>query len=467
MKIKKLFGDRKFYKRVFMICVPMIIQSGITNIVSLVDNVMVGRIGTEQMSGVAISNQLIFVYNLVIFGAVSGAGIFAAQYYGKRDHEGVRFVFRFKYLVCTLFTLLGMLVLWLFKEPLINMFLHDGSAQGDLEATLAYGIDYLIIMLIGLLPFAIKEAYASTLKETGQTVVPMVAGVIAVGVNLVLNYILIFGNFGAPKLGVEGAAIATVISRFVECAFVIAWTHIKKEENQFIKGAYSSFRIPLPLLKSVVIKGTPLLLNESLWAVGMTMMTQSYSTRGLDVIAGLNISSTVSNVFNVVFFSIGSAVAIIVGQLLGADKFEEARDTDTKLIAFGVMSCFVVGGVMAAISRIFPEFYVTTDDAKAYAAFFILVAAILMPVHAFTHASYFTLRSGGKTLITFIFDSGFVWGISVPLAFCLSRFTALPIRELYLICQSVEIVKAVIGFALVKKGVWIHNVVNDNQNVVD
>ena len=106
MKIKKLFGDRKFYKRVFKICVPMIIQSGITNIVSLLDNIMVGRIGTEQMSGVAIANQLIFVYNLVIFGAVSGAGIFAAQYYGKRDHEGVRFVFRFKYLVCTIFTLL-------------------------------------------------------------------------------------------------------------------------------------------------------------------------------------------------------------------------------------------------------------------------------------------------------------------------------------------------------------------------
>ena len=174
----------------------------------------------------------------------------------------------------------------------------------------------------------------------------MKAGVIAVFVNLILNYILIYGKLGAPALGVQGAAIATIISRFVECAVVLIHTHRHVQQNPFVKGLYSTLKVPAGLVAKIITKGMPLLLNETLWAAGMAMLTQCYSIRGLNVIAALNISNTINNVFNIVFLALGDSVAIIVGQLLGAGKMKEARDTDNKMIAFSVISCTVMAVFM-------------------------------------------------------------------------------------------------------------------------
>ena len=186
---------------------------------------------------------------------------------------------------------------------------------------------------------------------------------------------------------------------------------------------------------------------------------QCYSYRGLNAVAALNISTTISNLFNVVFLALGSAIAIIVGQLLGAGKMEEARQTDTKLIAFSVASCLVLGSILAVLAPLFPMLYKTTQEVKDLAAVFIRIAALCMPLAGFVHASYFTLRSGGKTIVTFLFDSVFLWCVTVPLAYCLSRFTGLHIVPLYLCCQLIDIIKCIIGFVLLKKGVWINNIV--------
>lgn len=459
MNLRKFIGTKEFYKKVIFITIPIILQNGITNFVGLLDNIMVGQVGTDQMSGVAIVNQLLFVFNLSIFGGISGAGIFTAQYYGKGSHEGVRQTFRFKMIICLIIALLGFGVLAGFAEPLIGMFLHDGSSTGNVEETLQYGIDYLKVMLIGLLPFAINSAYTSTLRETGETVLPMKAGIIAVLVNLFFNYILIFGNFGGPAMGVTGAAIATVISRFVECGIVIIWTHTHVKKVSFIEGVYKSLYIPLPLVKQIVIKGFPLMLNEFLWSVGMTLLTQNYSTRGLATVAALNISNTINNVFNVIYIALGSTVAIIIGQHLGANRMEDAKREDTQLIAFSVASCFVVGAVLILIAPLFPKLYNTTDEVKEIAKNLIYVVAIMMPINAFLHSSYFTLRSGGKTVITFFFDSVFVCCISVPAAFILAHYTEIPIIAMFAMVQSIDLIKCVIGFVLVKKGVWLQNMV--------
>ncbi len=459
MNLRKLIGTKEFYKKVLFITIPIILQNGITNFVGLLDNIMVGQVGTDQMSGVAIVNQLLFVFNLSIFGGISGAGIFTAQYYGKGSHEGVRQTFRFKMITCILVTLIGLAVLIGFEEPLIGMFLHDGSVTGNAEETLRYGMDYLKVMLIGLLPFAINSAYTSTLRETGETLLPMKAGITAVFINLCLNYILIFGNFGAPALGVVGAAIATVISRFVECGIVIIWTHTHAKKVPFIEGAYSSLYIPLPLVKQILIKGLPLMINEFLWSVGMTLLTQNYSTRGLATVAALNISNTINNVFNVIYIALGSTVAIIIGQHLGANRMEDAKREDTQLIAFSVGSCFVVGAVLILIAPLFPQLYNTTDEVKEIAKNLIYVVAIMMPMNAFLHASYFTLRSGGKTIITFFFDSVFICCISVPAAFVLAHYTQIPIITMFVMVQCIDLIKCVIGFILVKKGIWLQNMV--------
>lgn len=456
--LRRYIGDKAFYRRVLGVALPIIIQNGITNFVSLLDNIMVGQVGTLQMSGVSIVNQLLFVFNLCVFGAISGAGIFTAQFFGSEDHEGVRHTFWFKLLVSLLLVVLGTALFLLADQPLIRLYLQGDGDPRDVAMTLAYGADYLRIMLLGLLPFALASTYSGTLRETGQTMVPMVGGIVAVFVNLVLNYVLIFGHLGLPAMGVRGAAIATVVSRYVELAIVAGWTHAKSESNPFIRGAYRSMRIPGKLFKDIVIKGMPLLINEALWSLGMAFLNQCYSVRGLDVVAAMNIATTLNNLASVVFLSMGNTVGIIIGQMLGAGKpAEEVRDADNKLIAVAVVSCLVFGGLMALGGEAFPRIYNTTDEVRYIATRIIWICAAFMPIHSYCNATYFTLRSGGQTMVTFLFDSCYVWVCSVPLAFCLSRFTALPIVPLYLACCCVDFLKCAIGYVMLKKGAWIQN----------
>ena len=458
-KLRSLIGSKAFYRTVLAIAVPVMIQNGITQFVSLLDNLMVGQLGTEQMSGVAIGNQLIFIYNLCIFGGLAGAGIFGAQFSGKRDVDGVRNVFRFKLLICAAVFAVGLTVLGLFHEQLIGLFLHDGSAEGDLALTLEYGARYLRIMLIGFLPHALSQAYASTLRESGETVKPMIASIAAVFTNLVFNYILIFGKFGFPALGASGAAIATVISRFVEFALIVYWAHAHPERTPYFMDVYQSFRIPKELSVQIIHKGLPLLFNEALWSMGISMLNQCYSVRGLSAIAATNIASTVSMLFNTIFMALGSSIGILVGNQLGAGKLEEAVDTNNKMTAFSVASCLVLGVLLFAVSGIIPNMYNTSEEVRGYATSFLRTIAVCMPLHAFSHACYFTLRTGGLTRITMLFDSGYVWLICFPTAFILSRFTDVPVTLLYFICNAVEIIKCFVGYFFVRSKKWVNTIV--------
>ncbi|MBR5015856.1 MAG: polysaccharide biosynthesis C-terminal domain-containing protein, partial [Clostridia bacterium] len=225
MQKSKYFGDRGFYKYVLGLAIPIIIQNFITNFLSMLDNLMVGTLGTASMSGVSVANQFLFVYMLAIFGLVSGAGIFGAQYAGNNDPDGLRNAFRFKVAAGLLLTFL---FCWLYavqNEFLIGLYLKGDGDPALRAETLAVAKKYMLIMLVGLYPAAMTQAYASTLRETGQTKVPMAASMTGVLVNLIGDYVLIFGKFGAPRLEVAGAAIATVFARFVELAFLIIWTH--------------------------------------------------------------------------------------------------------------------------------------------------------------------------------------------------------------------------------------------------
>ncbi|MBQ2824305.1 MAG: MATE family efflux transporter [Oscillospiraceae bacterium] len=460
---KKLIGDRQFYKTVLVIAVPIMIQNGITNFVALLDNIMVGQIGTEQMSGTAIANQILFVFNLCVFGTLSGPGIYGAQFFGKGSSEGVRQTFRFKLIVSLMVLTLGILVLTVLGKKLVLSYLTGSGDEGDKALTLQSGLDYLNIMIIGLVPFVVTQMYSSTLRETNHTVLPMLAGMAAVLTNLVLDWVLIFGRFGLPEMGVKGAAIATVIARFIECIIVVAWTHANSGKNEFIKGAYGRVKLPRELVKSIIISGLPLALNEAMWSGGMAVLNQCYSRRGLEVVAASNISSTISNLFNVVFIALGSSVGIIVGQILGSGDMKRAKDTDTKLIAVTVASGALMGGIMAAFSGVFPSFYNTTEDVRGLASVLLVISGCVMPMHAFIHASYFTLRSGGRTLVTFLFDSVYMWAVTVPLALVLVTFTDWDIRTVYLCCQLIDIVKLIIGFILIKKGVWLRNIVSEEK----
>ncbi len=459
MNIKRFFGDKKFYIMILTVALPIMVQNGITNFVNMLDNVMVGRLQTEAISGVTIVNQFVFVFNLLIFGAISSAGIFTAQFHGLGDVEGKRNTFRFKLIVVTVAAALCVALFLLFDDQLVSLFLHESEQQGDLELTLEYGKHYLSVIVIGFFPFAISQAYGSTLRETGNTMVPMISSIVAVLVNLSLNYVLIFGHLGMPALGVVGAAIATVVSRFAEAVVIVVWTHMHSKESDFIIGAYRSLRIPRSLAGSIIVRGLPLMVNEFMWAAGVTFTNQCYSLRGLGVVAALNISTTISNVFNVVYMAFGVAISIVVGNLLGAGKLEEAKDTDRKMMTFSVLCALCVGLLLVSVSRVFPKMYNTTDEARYIASYMIMVSSLLMPAHAFANGSYFTLRSGGQVFITMLFDSVFMWVVVVPTALVLGHFTSISIFLLFFICQSLEILKAVFGAILLARGTWINQLV--------
>jgi len=455
---RKYIGDKAFYKMAMTVAVPIMLQNFITNLVNMLDNLMVGSLGTEQMSGVSIVNQLVFVFNLCIFGGLSGIGIFTSQFYGKNDNEGIRHTLRMKMITAVTVVITALILFSAFDDFFINLFLHETDDSGDLVLTLSFAKQYLEIILIGLLPFALSQMLASTLRETGNTFVPMLSGLVAVIINGSFNYLLIFGKAGFPMLGVKGAAIATVMSRFAELIIETVYIIVKREKYPYIKGAFSSLKIPGKLLTSMLAKGTPLLVNELLWSGGITALSIAYSLHGISVVAASSIASSVTNLFNIAFLSMGTSIGIIAGKSLGAGKHEEAIDNVRKMIFLSVSISIVIGIILYFTAGSITSLYKTDKESKKLALYFIRVCSFVMPLNAFANASYFTLRSGGKTLITFVFDSGTLWTVSVPLAFLLYA-AGLPVMAIYPIVQSAETVKVIVGYILIKKRVWVKTIV--------
>ena len=462
--LSRYIGDRNFYKTVLAVSVPMIIQNGITNLVNLIDNVMVGQVSTAAMSGVSIVNQFFFVFMLLVFGAVSAAGIFTAQFHGYGDVTGEKHTFRFKILITLLAGTLGVVIFSVFDDQLISLFLQMESDSSELspEEALFYGKQYLRPLLISLIPYALSQAYASTMRETGQTVVPMIASTTAVFTNFILNAVLIFGLLGAPALGVLGAAIATVISRFMEFGILVIWGHTHKNKCPYLVGAFKSLYIPSVLFGKISVKGLPLMANECFWALSVTLRNQCYSTRGLDVVAAQNIAITVINLFSVVYLSLGGAIAIVVGNQLGAGETEKAKDTDRKMIFFSVACAAGIGLILIGLARLFPLIYKAPDSVRDLATFMLIISSIALPFNSYAHAAYFTLRSGGRVGITFLFDSVYMWGIVLPTVFILANFTAIPVYALYIIGTLVEVLKCTIGFIFLRKINWAKRLVAEN-----
>ena len=457
----RYIGDKAFYQSVLTLLIPIIIQQFITSFVSLLDNVMVGSLGTEAISAASIANQVMMVFNLAVFGGMSGASIFGAQFFGKGDMDGMRHTFRFKLFFGVLVSAAAILVYLLFGEGFISSFLQGESNGGDLALTLESGCNYLYIMLWGLPPFALVQVYAGTLRESGETRAPMFAGICAILTNLAGNWILIFGNLGAPRLGVEGAAIATVISRYAELAIVAVHTHRHTDKYRFMAGAYRSLYVPGKLVKRISRTAAPLLVNEILWSLGMTFINQFYSSRGLNAVAAMNINGTAFNLFCVIMFAMGSAVSIMVGQRLGAGKIEEARDVDRKLIVLTEVIHVAIGIAVILAAPLIPRLYNVSEEVRDLTRQLLTIVGLSLPIHSFAHVAYFTIRSGGRTVITFFFDAFYTWAVTVLLAFCLTRFTDWPIVRIYFCVMFIDIVKVLIGILMIRSDFWARNVVGD------
>ena len=458
---RSLIGTRKFYRSVLTLLIPIVVQQFITNFVSLLDNVMVGRLGREAISAASIANSVLMVFMLSVFGGISGISIFGAQFYGKGDMDGMRHTFRLKIVFGFLVSAAAIAVYLLFGEGFIQAFLQGESNGGDLALTLEGSVGYLRVMLVGLLPFAVVQVYASTLRESGETVAPMVAGICAILTNLFLNWVLIFGHLGAPALGVRGAASATVISRYVELLVVVVHAHRHTDKYPFMSGVYSSLHVPRALIRRVLPTASPLMVNEILWSLGITFINRFYSTRGLNAVTALNINGTAWNLFCVIMFAMGSAVSIMVGQRLGAGEIQEARDVDRKLIFLTVAMHVVIGALMIAASPFIPLLYEVGEDVRALTSRLLVIAGLALPIHSFAHVTYFTIRSGGQTMITFLFDAVYTWVVTVLLAWALCTYTDWPVEKIYFCVQFIDVIKLVIGLIMLRSDFWAKNVVND------
>lgn len=452
---------RSVLRRALVLAVPIMIQNGITEAVGLVDHLMVGSLGTEAMTAVSIVGQLLFVYSIALFGGISGPGIFTAQFYGRGNTEGVRASTRMKAHIAIAVTLVGALVFLFAEEPLIGLYLHGESEEIDAALTMSHAKDYLRIMMIGIPAISVIQIYSSSLRETCDSFKPMAAGIVSVVADIVFNYLLIYGNFGFPELGVRGAAIATVIARYLNAAVLVVWATARKKRHPFVQGLWRTLHVPRDIRRKMLKKTIPILSNEFLWAAGIAALTQCYSSRGLEVVAGVNISNVLCNLLNCVFIALGYAVGILVGQSLGAEEYDRAKRESFFLTNFCAIICFGLTAILITLSRVFPLLYDTTDSVRDFASGFIVISALFFPVQGVLNALYFTLRSGGKTLVTFAFDSVFTWTVTLPVAAALCFLTDLPILTVYSIVLATDVIKIIIGAVMIRKGIWINNLAQE------
>lgn len=451
MTFKNLIGDRKFYKKAIAIAVPFMIQQTLTNLVSLLDNVMVGQISQSAVSAVAIANQLLFITTICFTGGLAGPGIFLSQSFGANDEEGIRKTFRIKAIFAFFIAIISILVFSFFGEALLGLFLQNPES-----ITLAK--QYLTIMMVGIIPLGISQLYATSFREIGMTKVPLVSGILAIITNVILNSLLIFGMMGFPALGVAGAAIATVIARFVEMFVLIAIAHGKK--HVFAYKVYRNFIIGKKFFAVVLKKGLPLLANELLWSIGMTTLVFAYSTRGEASVAAINITTTTSNIVYTVFGALAASIGVMVGTELGAGKIENARKNAYQLITFAVFTSLCLGTLLVGASSFIPQMYKVSEETKIIARNLLILNGIFMSIYSFNAGCFYTLRAGGATIMTFVFDSMFTWLVPVPLALCLAYFTKIDVLLLYSFVQLADLIKSTIGFSIVRKGKWAKKLVD-------
>lgn len=452
--MRHLLSDRKFYKRVLIIALPIILQQLLTSSVQLVDNLMVSTLGELAIGSVSVVNQMYFVVIVVTFGAMGGAGIYTAQFFGSKQFDKLKQTFRFKIIISSVLSLGAILIFTIFGEFFIGLFT-------DNPITIAGGVAYLNIAKWVMIPMTLSTAISTTFREVGTTKPLLYISLAAILTNVFLNFLLIFGNLGFPRLGIEGAAYATLISRLIE--FILLFVLLYAKGKVFNTRLIHLFKVNRFIFKMILITAIPLVINEFLFSFGQTFFVQSYATRGDNALAGINISSAISQLVFITFGGIGTAVAVFIGNTLGENKLIEAKENSKKIFVFSVILAVFLGIVLFSLSFFILDIYDVSLATKKIAQFNIRVNALLIPVISLYIALYFTLRSGGDTRSTMLMDSGYIWVVQVPIVFLLSRYTDMQVIYMFLIIQLLEIPKVFLAYSRYRKEYWLKNLTAVNR----
>ena len=455
--MKKYIGDKRFYKQVFTLILPIMLQQLFVSIAGYVDNLMINEYGDGPLAynGVSAANRLMFVCNFVWMGLAATASIFIAQYFGAKNKEKIKESIRLSLVVEMIFGVIGALVLLLFGQMVVNSYVQDPMSR-------EFGYDYIKVMATGVIFIALNTALSNSLRSVKKATLPLVSGVIGIIVNVCLNYCFIFGNFGFPELGATGAAIATVISKVVEFVVFVVAIIVMKEEN--FKGLLKSLKISKNLVKEYIKKGIPLVTNELLWALGMVILTAMYTYKNDLWYNAYSYSQNISDLFFIVFAGIGTGTAVIVGESLGKSDFERAEKDFYSMKGLSIMMGAFVGVLMIITSPYISLMFEPTLEVKEMMIKVLNVTAICCAIYCYNSVSFFVLRSGGDTTRAFILDQTPTYLIAIPLAAILginaSKWgLALPL--IYLITHSSDVFKIFLGNYFVNKKTWLVNLTTE------
>lgn len=450
---QNIINDKVFYKKLLSIALPITFQNLISSSLNMVDTLMIGRLGETEIASVAIPNQYFFLFVLILFGVNSGGGIFIAQFWGKKDIENIKKVLGITLLtggfIAIIFSFGGLS----FTSKIIGIFSKDNKV-------IMLGSKYLKIVSISYIITAISFSYGFASRSLGRAKLPMVASIIALSLNTIINYLLIFGHFGFPQLGIVGAAIATLISRVVELLIILS--HIYLNKTELAAKISELLNIKYEFIKKFFITTSPVILNEAFWALGMTMYTVAYGKIGTNAITTVQISNTIQNIFMVITMGIANACAIMIGNKIGANEEEEGINYAKKFSIISILTGVFIGLTIFLFSPNILNFFTISNAVYNDSLKVLRIMSMFMIFKVFNSVLIVgILRSGGDTKYSMLLEMGSVWGVGVPLAFIGVLVLKLSVYQVITLVFIEEAVKAVFGIKRVISKKWIRNVVED------
>lgn len=446
--MKEFFKDKVFFRNLFILIIPIILQELLNSSVNLVDNFMVGQLEEVAITSVGICNQIFFVFNLVLFGINSGASVFIGQYFGKNDFNGIYKVMGIGIILALLNSLIFFWAITFFPEVLMRLYSKD-------ELVIIEGIKYLKVIAPAYFIISLIMAINAALKSTRHTSYPMITTFISLITNIFLNYLFIF----KMNLGVQGAAISTLCARSIELLSQLLIIYLKKLPIVAKFKYYINF--DKEFIKNYFIVCTPVILNEIFWSIGIAICNMAYKYSGTNAQAAVQITGTIQNLFTVVGVAIGGGCGILLSNSLGAGNKERAIDYSKKCLILTIMLSTIMSLFLLIISPYIVSIFKITDIVKDYAMKLLYIVSFGMIFKTFNYTAIVgVLRSGGDTKYTLWLDFSTVWFIGIPMAFLGSYFLKLPIYITYAMVYSEEIVKGVFSFLRVKKQKWVNTLIN-------
>jgi putative MATE family efflux protein len=450
MKLNELFSDKRFYRGLFVMAVPIMLQNLVNSFVNMLDTVMIGRLGTVEIAAVGLGNQFFFLYNMILFGICSGGAIFTAQYWGKRDIQGIRgntgLCLVFSLGVGALFTLVSLL----FPGEIIGIYSRD-------PAVIRTGAVYLRTLAPAYFPYAVSFVFILILRSIEQVRLAMETSVVALFVNMVLNYMFIFGFGFIPPMGVKGAAMATTVARFAEMLILVAVSYAR---NYALAGSPRDFLgFNAPFARRFFRITFPVILNELIWALGVTTQNIIMARTHTDAIAAFNITNTVSQLTWVVFIGLGNGAAVLIGNKIGEGAEKTARDYASRLTMFSPLVAVLAALVLIPLSRLLPFFFNVDDSVFTIISIMFILLSCSYPFRAFNMSMIIGVcRAGGDTIFSVLYDLVFMWLVSLPLAAAAAFLFHSPVWLVYLLIIIEDPLKVILGLWRLKTGKWLNNV---------